>query len=176
MKIGLLLFELTASGGEQRQILRLAQGLGRLGHAVSVYAYRYSPGNCFPELAAGLDVRALHVLEEAQLPAVRRHAAGMLGVAARRYFLESRLLARSVGEADVLNAHGRPAHRAAVFAKQNRGVPAVWSCNDLVGWEQAGHRPRVAPSIHRAIARAMKPWEQRIVRQMDSIAVLTGAM
>jgi glycosyltransferase involved in cell wall biosynthesis len=176
MKIGLLSFELTASGGEQRQILRLAQGLGRRGHEVTVYAYRYSPGRCFPELAAGLDIRALQVLDDRSLPALRRGAAGMVGVAARRYFLETRRLARALGQTEVLNAHSRPGHRAAVFAKRNTGTPVVWSCNDLVGWEQAGHRARMAGVIHRAVAGAMKPAERRIVRQVDAVAVLTEPM
>src|SRR5437868_2678297 len=111
MKIGLTLFELTASGGEQRQVLRLAQGLRRLGHQVPVYTYRYSRSTCFPELASGLDIHAVHVLASNTPPTISTSAPRLLSVAARRYFLESRRLGRSIGKVDILNAHSRPAHR-----------------------------------------------------------------
>jgi glycosyltransferase involved in cell wall biosynthesis len=173
MHIGLISFELTASGGEQRQVLRLARGLRQLDHEVTIYAYRYNPTACYPSLAQGLNIRAVHTLSKDEIPTCRMSPSGVLSVAIRRYFLESRVLERLIGDEDVLNAHSRPAHRTAVFAKRRSGAPAVWSCNDVVGWEKPDHRARMSKLIHRSMARAMRPRETAIVQEIDAIAVLS---
>jgi glycosyltransferase involved in cell wall biosynthesis len=97
----------------------------------------------------------------------------VLSVAFRRYFLESRVLERLIGDEEVLNPHSRPAHRTAVFAKRRSGTPVVWTCNDLVGWERPDHRARMGRFIHRRVARAMQPRERAIVEEIDAIAVLS---
>lgn len=174
MKVGLILFELTASGGEQRQVLRFAHGLLALNHQVTIYAYRYSPAVCYPNLTSGLDIRAVHTLEEEGLPTFRSAALGLVSVAARRYFFESHVLAGLIGkEEEALNPHGRPAHRAAVFAKRRTGVPIVWTCNDLVSWEKPGHRARVGKFAQACLAGAMLRRERAIVREIDASVALS---
>jgi len=173
MNIGLISFELAASGGEQRQVLRLARGLRGLGHEVTVYAYRYNPTACYPSLAQGLNIRAVHTVSDDQVPTSRSSPSGVLSVAFRRYFLESRVLERLIGDEEVLNPHSRPAHRTAVFAKRRSGAPVVWTCNDLVGWERPDYRARMGRFIHRRVARAMQPRERAIVEEIDAIAVLS---
>jgi glycosyltransferase involved in cell wall biosynthesis len=173
MNIGLILFELNASGGEQRQVLRLGRGLRELGHEVTIYAYRYNPTACYPSLAQGLNIRAVHTLSDDQVPTSRSSPSGVLSVAFRRYFLESRVLERLIGDEEVLNPHSRPAHRTAVFAKRRRGAPVVWTCNDVVGWEKPDHRARMGKFLHRRIARVMQPRERAMVEEIDAIAVLS---
>ncbi|MGA8153338.1 MAG: glycosyltransferase family 4 protein [Terriglobales bacterium] len=172
MKIGLIGFELTSSGGDQIHLLRLGRCLRKLGHEVIIYAYRFSPSFCHPTIAREFDIRAVHVLKDERLPVCRTTSLGVLSVAARRYFLESRHLQRYLGDVDVLNPVGRPAHRSAVFLKRKTGIPIVWICNDVVGWEEAGHRARVGRFIQRIASRAMLPREKEIVSEIDVITVL----
>lgn len=174
MKVGLIDFELTTSGGEQQQTLEFAKGLRELGHEVSIYAYRYSPAHCYPELAREFDIHAVHVWRGEQPPNWRSTSLGALSVAVRRYFLESRHFEHFLGSVDVLGPQGRPAHRAAVFLKRRTGIPIVWNCNDVVGWELAGYRARMRKSIHRIAARVMQPLEKQIVREIDTITVLSS--
>ncbi len=171
MRIGLISFEMTASGGEQRQVLCLANELQEMGHGVTLYAYRYNPTHCYPALTRQLDIRAIETVTEDRL-AQRSDTLGVLSVAARRYFLESRVLAQRVCAVDVMNPHGRPAHRTAVFVKRKTGTPVVWTSNDVVGWEKTGHRQRVPSRVHSLASHLMKPREQRTVRDIDAIAVL----
>jgi D-inositol-3-phosphate glycosyltransferase len=176
MKIGVIGFELTTSGGDQRLLLRLAGGLRRLGHQVTIYAYRYSPRFCYPELSREFDIRAVHIHPDESLPACRSTRMGILGVAARRYFLESRHLARFLGNVDVLNPIGRPAHRSAVFLKRRSGIPVVWSCNDVVAWEQEDHRARIDRFTNRIVSQGMLRREIRIVNDIDATAVLSNGV
>lgn len=171
MRIGLVSFELVANGGEQRQLLCLAKGLQEMGHNVTVYAYRYNPARCYPTLSRQLDIRAVQTLTEDRL-VQRSNTRGVLSVAVRRYFFESRVLAQLVDAVDVLNPHGRPAHRTAVFSKRVTGTPVVWTCNDIVGWEKDGHRARLPAAAQALASWAMKPREESIVRDIDAIAVL----
>lgn len=174
MRVGLIDFELTASGGEQKQTLEFARGLRELGHEVSIYAYRYSPAHCYPELAREFDIHAVHVWHGERPPDWRSNNLGALSVAARRYFLESRHLERFLGQVDVLGPQSRPAHRAALFLKRRTGIPIVWNCNDVVGWEVEGYRARMRKSIHWLAARTMQPLEKQVVREIDAIAVLSS--
>jgi glycosyltransferase involved in cell wall biosynthesis len=171
MRIGLLSFELTSNGGEQRQLLRLADELQARGHHVWVHAYRYNPAACYPTLTGRLDIRCVERLRADRL-AGRSTALGTLASAVKRYSLESRRLARFLARVDVLNPHGRPAHRAAVLSKRRTGAPIVWTCNDIVSWEEPGHRARLPAVLQSVANRVMLPLERRIVRQIDRIAVL----
>ena len=171
MRIGLLSFELTANGGEQRQLLRLANELQARGHQVSVYAYRYNPAGCYPALTSRLDIRCVERLGADRL-AYRSTTLGALASALKRYSFESRKLARLLAAVDVLNPHGRPAHRAAVLSKQTTGAPIVWTCNDIVSWEKPGHRARLPAALQSFASRVMLPLERRIVQQIDRVAVL----
>ena len=172
MKIGLISFEFTASGGDQIHLLRLGQSLRNLGHEVVIHAYRYNPRSCYPSIAREFDIRAVHVISDERVPVYRSSSLGIVGVAARRYFLESRHLERYLRDVDVLVPVGRPAHRSAVFLKRRTGIPIVWICNDVVGWEEAGHRARVGKFMQHMASRAMLPREKQIVSEIDEIAVL----
>ncbi len=174
MRIGLLSFEMTASGGEQRQVLWLARELEERGHQVILYAYRYDPASCYPEVARHVEIRCVEQVAAGRLRPPS-NALGVLSRAAQRYFLESRALARLVDSVDVLNPHGRPAHRAAALAKRRTGAPIIWTCNDLVSWEKPGHRARLPAAVQALASRLMCPLERGIAQQMDTIAVLDNS-
>jgi len=173
MKVAILLSDLTANGGAPRQAMQLALGLQNLGHAATLYAVRYCPGNCYPELARSLDIRAVEEVSLAELRKrqARRHHG--LAHGARRHFWENRQLARLVQEPyDLLNPHVRGATRAAVACKRSSGAPVVWMCDDARNWEQAGYRPYYSRAAQWAADRFMARVERPVVRAIDRIVVL----
>ncbi len=50
----------------------------------------------------------------------------------------------------------------------------VWNCNDLVGWEKAGHRARLPRFVHQACSRTVIEAERKIVRDIDTVVVLSN--
>lgn len=171
MRIGLVSFEMTTSGGGQRQLLQLAIELRELGHDVTLYACRYNPTGCYPALNSQVEIRCLEQFAAEQLPD-HSSSPGILASSARRYFLESRALARRIESADIINGHDRPGHRAAVFAKRVTGSPVVWTCNDVVSWEKPGHRARMPACVQAVASHLMRPLERHIANEIDRIAVL----
>lgn len=173
MRVAILLSDLTANGGAPRQAMQLARGLQNLGHAATLYAVRYCPENCYPELAQSLDIRAVEKfsLEELYKRRTRHHHG--LADGARRHFWESRQLACLVREPyDLFNPHVRGATRAAVACKRSSGAPVVWMCDDARNWEQAGYRPYFSSVAQWAVDRFMACVERPVVRAIDRIVVL----
>jgi len=171
MRIALVSFEMTTSGGGQRQLLQLAIELRELGHDVTLHAYQYNPAGCHPALSSQVEIRCIEQFAAEQLPD-RTSSFRILANAARRYFIESRALARRIEAADIINGHDRPGHRAAVFAKRLTGSPVVWTCNDVVSWEKTGHRARMPAYMQAAASHLMRPLERHIANEIDRIAVL----
>lgn len=174
MKVAILLGELTARGGAPRQALELAAQLESLGHSSTVFAVRYCPETCYPELAAALDIRAVERLtrKEIERRPSRPHHGLRHGFG--RHFLESRALAQLVARErfDILNPHVRGATRAAVACKRATGAPVVWMCDDARHWEQPGYRPCYPPPVQWIFDRAMARAEKSVVREIDRIIAL----
>lgn len=174
MKAAILLGELTARGGAPRQALELAARLESFGHSATVYAVRYCPETCYPELASSLDIRAVERLtrKELEIRPSRPHHGLRHGL--RRHFVESRALARLVAREryDILNPHVRGATRAAVACKRWTGARVVWMCDDARHWEQPGYRPYYPPPVQWVFDRAMARLEKPVVREIDRIIAL----
>ena len=173
MKVAILITELTAQGGAPRQAMLLGQWLQTLGHEATLFAVRYCPENCYPEIAATLDVRAVERLSLAQVRSShpKRHHGMLLG--AKRHFLESRQLARMIDEPyDILNPHVRGATRAAVACKRRTGTPVVWMCDDARNWEEPGYREHYSPAVQWAFDHWMARLEKPVVREIDRTIVL----
>lgn len=173
MKVAILISDLTASGGAPRQAMLLAHRLQTFGHDATIYAVRYCPENCFPEIAASLDIRAVERLSRDEL---RRRSRGKhhgLASGAKRHLWESRRLADLVRDrCDVLNPHVRGATRAAVACKRRMDAPVVWMCDDARSWEERNYRPHYAPPVQWLFDRAMSWLETPVVREVDRIVAL----
>ncbi len=135
-KIAVLLPELVAQGGGDRQALHLARELQDMGHRVSIYTPVYDR-RCYPQFCKGLDivVTGRHPLSRLPLPSGRLRA-----------WLDMRHLAARVPPGcDVLNPHYWPPHWAAVRAAAASPLPpaVVWMCNDPP-WPPA--RPFAGPT------------------------------
>jgi glycosyltransferase involved in cell wall biosynthesis len=173
MKVAILLTDLTAQGGAPRQAMLLGQWLQKLGHESTLYAVRYCPENCYPEIAATLDVRTVErlSLKELQNRRPRRHHGLLRGM--KRHFWESRQLSNLIEEpCDILNPHVRGATRAAVVCKRKTGAPVVWMCDDARNWEEPGYREYYAPPVQWAFDRWMARIEKPVVRQIDRTIAL----
>ncbi|MGD0114447.1 MAG: glycosyltransferase family 4 protein [Dehalococcoidia bacterium] len=123
MRIAILLPELVAEGGGDRQAVYLARELQEMGHDVTVFTPAFDQ-RCYPAVCSQLRivVTGRHAL--ARLPLVP----GRL-----RAFLDMLQLARSIREPlEVINPHHWPPHWAAVWAARVMSpAPAVvWMCND----------------------------------------------
>lgn len=172
MKICIATYELAARGGEQRQVLCLATTLVEMGHQVTVCAYRYQPDQCFPEIAAGLTIRAIQKPAADWQPESWCLPRGILS-RAQRHFWESRCLAGLLeGDFDVINPHARPAHRAAVYRKRETGVPVVWMLNDIGPWERPNYHRRLPLPLHVLANRMMAASEKAVVEDIDRVTVL----
>jgi glycosyltransferase involved in cell wall biosynthesis len=173
MKVAILLTELTTPGGAPRQAMLLCQWLQTLGQEATIYAVRYCRENCYPEIGATLDVRAVErlSLEEVRNRRPQRHHGLLRGM--KRHFWESHQLANLIEEpCDILNPHVRGATRAAVACKRRTGAPVVWMCDDARNWEEAGYREYYMPPVQWAFDRWMARIEKPVVWQIDRTIAL----
>lgn len=173
MKISLLIHELIAPGGAQRQILWLGRWLAAFGHDVTVYTYWHCPEGCYPELAASLDIRAVERISAAQTRQRSRRRRHAILPGAKRHLWESQRLAKLIANpGDILNPHVRGATRAAVECKRRTGTPVVWMCDDARNWEEPGYRIYYSPPVQWVFDRIMGLLERSVVKKIDRIAVL----
>lgn len=173
MKVAILLSDLTANGGAPRQAMLLADWLQKLGHGATLYAVRYCPENCYPEIAASLDIRAVERLSFAELRERGHGRNHGLVRGAKRHLWESRQLAALVQDpCDVLNPHVRGATRAAVECKRWMRAPVVWMCDDARNWEEPGYRTYYPPPVQWVFDRVMARIEKPVVREIDRMVAL----
>jgi glycosyltransferase involved in cell wall biosynthesis len=174
MRVSILISDLTANGGAPRQAMLLARGLQELGHPATLYAVRYCPELCYPEIAAALDIRAVERLSPAAAAERNRGKHHGIFAGARRHLWESQSLAELVAldRCDILNAHVRGATRAAVACKQRTGTPVVWMCDDARNWEEPGYRIYYAPPVQWLFDRVMARLEKPVVSKIDRIITL----
>ncbi len=169
----MLIVDLTFNGGAPRQLLLLAKWLQAFGHKVTIYAYRYNPSRCFPDLTTSLDIRCVDKIEPDWTPARVTLPHRRLFYAAKRHLYESRKLAQLIDDpGDLLNTHTRAANAAALYCKRKTGVPIVWMCNDARNWEHSGYRPYFPPLLQWPVDRVMGYLQKQIVREIDHIVVL----
>jgi glycosyltransferase involved in cell wall biosynthesis len=173
MRVAIPITELTSPGGAPRQAMLLAQWLQRLGHEATIFAVRYCPENCHPEIASTIEVRAVErvPLEDVCGRKPRRHHDLLRG--AKRHLWESAQLARLMDAPyDILNPHVRGATRAAVACKRRTGAPVVWMVDDARNWEEPGYREYYTPAVQWAFDHWMARMEKPVVRQIDRVIAL----
>jgi glycosyltransferase involved in cell wall biosynthesis len=173
MRVSILITDLIASGGAQRQAMLLASWLDKLGHSATLYAVRYCPEVCYPEISASLDIRAVERLSPAAGSERNRGRHHGLLTGAKRHLWESQQLANLAKDrCDILNAHVRGATRAAVECKRRTGAPVVWMCDDARNWEEPGYRAYYAPPVQWLFDCIMARLEKPVVREIDRIVAL----
>jgi glycosyltransferase involved in cell wall biosynthesis len=159
VKVALIHTPLVGRGGGQRQVLKLAFGLQKLGHEVEIFTSAVNKEKCYPEMIEKLTINVIsHPLEKempklfipsdiqqkanytepAESSSLRSWMRKALG---RQFYtipydLPSMLnIGRKIPKGfDVINNHNFPSEWAAFFAKKRLNVPIVWMCNEPPDW------------------------------------------
>jgi len=130
MRIALVVWDLSISGGTQRQALELARYLQRRGHEVKVYCAYINKSKCYPDLLNELTVIAMH---KKDYSSARDGVKSWIKYPAEPLFTaEAKALADNMEKGfDLVNPHDFQAYRVAYYYKRKHGAPAVWMVNDL---------------------------------------------
>jgi glycosyltransferase involved in cell wall biosynthesis len=150
---------LVGRGGGQRQILKLALELQRLGHHVEIFTNAVNPEECYPDLLKNLTVNVVPHPLGSKMPrwltpietyrktadsdneealALRSWMRKSMG---RQFYtipyeLPAMLnIGRKISKGfDIINNHNYPTEWAAFYAKRRLKAPVVWMCNEPPFW------------------------------------------
>lgn len=134
MKTAIVIWNLSISGGAQRQALELGKHISRSGYEkVRIYSAYVDSEKCYPELVKDLKVCSLYNMDFS----IRRDIV-------HRFFYPLELLfylkeARALVELmdkdfDIVNTHDSPAYLVGYLYKRKNGGFHIWSVNDLPGY------------------------------------------
>lgn len=177
MKIAIVVWDLSVSGGTQRQALEFARYLKRSGHEVKLYSAYLDRSKCYPGLIEGLEVASLHEKEYAK---TRNEVITWVLHPLEPFFpSEEKHLARMIPSGfDVVNCHDQRAYRTAYYYKRRTGAPVLWMMNDL---PKSLSRPKWKPGARGALDRIHhvafggpvgRFLDVQHVRTLDRVAVL----
>ena len=128
MKIAMIHTPLTGRGGGERQILRLAIELQKLGHEVEVFTNAVDKERCYPNLSNKVTINVV------PHPLVRFKSLYERVAKKRATFYDSifpRMLniGRKIPKGfDIINNHNFPTEWAAFFAKKRLKIPIACTC------------------------------------------------
>jgi glycosyltransferase involved in cell wall biosynthesis len=184
MKIGIIVSRLNVKGGTQRQALCLAREFVRMGHAVTLYTFKYDKEKTFSAIE-NIPVVALSTV----YPGFVKKMPKIFGFFSRPSFFvdyihklrSSRLLAHLIDpETAFVNPHGHFSYRVCYYLKKEvASIPAIWMLNTmpLLLWN-AKRRLNTDPTfrisfVRRMLYRLMDSIEKRkFISAIDTIMVL----
>jgi len=154
--------------GGARLVALLARDLRELGEDATLYCHSYDRTRCFPDILAGVPVRAV---ENVTAPRWLHSGRGWRRVVAqlRRYHLEAPAVAALIEPGtELLNPHEWLAHRAAGLFARHHDTPVVWTYNDPSGWHVPGGR-----GLHR-LPKTMFGWfDTKMVNRFAALTTLS---
>ncbi|MBW3537877.1 glycosyltransferase family 4 protein [Candidatus Parcubacteria bacterium] len=135
MKIAIVVWDLTVSGGTQRQALELARQLAKQ-HEVDIWCYCYDSSKCYPELTQGLVIKKLASTPPRPPEGSQNKIAAVLAEGYSSFHRDDKRacrLAEAVdGGYDVVNFHDLHMEKVANRYKQRfPSAKAIWMCNDV---------------------------------------------
>lgn len=157
MKIAMVHPSLWGRGGAERQLLRLAIELQKIGHEVEIFTDAVSE-KCYPNLLRNLTVNVIphplwrlhrglawHATSSMihQEPPEKKDVSNLQKLMRKliwqQYYTSELPLMLNLGRGipkgfDVINNHNFPSEWAAFIAKKNLKVPIVWMCNGPPSW------------------------------------------
>jgi glycosyltransferase involved in cell wall biosynthesis len=177
MRVAIVVWDLSVSGGTQRQALEFARYLKRNRHEVKLYSAYLDRSKCYPSLIEGLDAEALFEVEYAK---TRNEVTTWVLHPLEPFFpSEEKRLARMIPSGfDIVNCHDQRAYRTAYYYKHRTGAPVLWMMNDL---PKSLSRPRWRPGARGVFDRVHNVafggpvgrfLDVQHVRTLDRVAVL----
>lgn len=176
MKIALIIRKLNVKGGTQRQMLSLARELAKRGHNITIYAFAYDRGQCYPELLAGMKVIAFPETLRQRPTYYSNYALSVLREA-REAKEFAKMMARDF---DILNPHDQVAYKVSHYYKKYvKNIPSVWNMNDApsLRWgydKMRGVDETFRQPLFKRIFYFLFDWydNMRFIRSQDAIAVV----
>jgi glycosyltransferase involved in cell wall biosynthesis len=157
MRIAMIHPTLWGRGGAERQLLRLAVELQKMGHEVEIFTDAVNE-NCYHQILKNLTVNLVpHPLWrmhramgwQATSSMIRQEPSGNMKVSRvdkimrklvlQQYYAKELPLMLNLGKSipkgfDLINNHNFPSEWAAFIAKRNLKIPIVWMCNGPPTW------------------------------------------
>ena len=148
---------LWGRGGAERQLLRLAIELQKMGHEVEIFTDAVNE-NCYPEILKNLTVNVIPhpcwlihrgLGWQAMSSMIRQEQVEKRGsslfdkimrkIVLKQFYAKELPLMLNLGKSipkgfDVINNHNVPCEWAAFVAKRKLKVPIVWMCNGPPSW------------------------------------------
>lgn len=123
MKIAILHPNLNVNGGAERQVLKLAEGLQKKGHYVTIYVSKLDSEKCYPEL-----IKNLNIIEcgGPGYDNIRKM------IFYSPYYMKkmAKSVLKSKIEYDIIHCHNYPTTYAAWLIKRQTNKPIIWMCNE----------------------------------------------
>lgn len=146
MKIAIVMWKLSVSGGGERQVLELANYLVHEKNDVKIYCVYLDKEACYPDLIKKFNIITLYN----QKRSLSQNIAKRLFPSLIKFFVPileplfskqgeefADLVAKDFNDVDIINFHSplcdNYIYRAAYICKKKHRVPVVWMMNDLPG-------------------------------------------
>jgi glycosyltransferase involved in cell wall biosynthesis len=195
MRIAMIHPSLWGRGGAERQLLKLAVELQKMGHEPEIFTDAVSD-RCYPELRKNLTVHViphplwrLHrslgwqatssmISEERtgkkQISQIDRIMKKML---LQQYYAKELPLMLNLGKSipkgfDLINNHNFPSEWAAFIAKRKQKVPIVWMCNGPPTWFLTKARSKIS-TLYWPL---FEVFDRTAVQYIDEIVTLSDAL
>lgn len=168
MKIAILHPSLDVQGGAERQILKLAEGLQKKGHEITIYVSKLNSERCYPELISNLKI-------------IECGGPGYENIKKMIFYSPyyMKKMAKTVLNSginyDIIHCHNYPTTYAAWQIKKQTHKPIVWMCNEPP-FPPLYKGEKLSKSIHSLIYKLIITpflvYNRHIAKQIDQILVL----
>jgi len=193
MKIAMIHPSLWGRGGAERQLLRLAIELQKIGHEVEIFTDAVSE-KCYPYLLRNLTVNVIphplwrfhrglawhatssmihqEPLEKKDISYLQKL---MKKLILQQYYANELPLMLNLGRGipkgfDIINNHNFPSEWAAFIAKKNLKVPIVWMCNGPPSWFLSTNSSKSLSKLYWPL---FELFDKAAVNYIDKIVVLS---
>lgn len=186
LKIAMIQTPLVGRGGGERQILRLAIELQKLGHEVEIFTNAVNEEKCYPSLLKKVVVNIVPFPPDrfrflyqvfrggdaliTRVTGIPRVHPGNFDL--YTFFYPSMVnLARKIPKGfDLINNHNFPTEWAAFFAKKRLKIPVVWMCNEPPFWF---FHPEQTKGFRKISWPLYEVFDRIAVKYIDKIIVLS---
>jgi len=168
MKIAILHPNLDVNGGAERQVLKLAEGLQKKGHDITIYVSKLDIERCYPDL-----IKNLNIIECGGPGYENIRKMIFYSPYYMKKMAESVL--KSKIEYDIIHCHNYPTTYAAWLIKKQTNKPIIWMCNEppfppLYNGENISRS--IYSLMYRLIVTPFLFYNYHIAKKIDQIIVL----